>query len=362
MNSRLACFFLTLALACLASASARAAKPSPSPSQLAAHAFRFGLATPAPSGAFSSGDPLLPYQTYLATCRFLQARALQPTAAGVTVAAIDTGFDLSHPDLSDVTSPDGSAFSPAPLFDAQHGTQVLGVLGATTANGAGIAAAAPRARVIAYRAATRTAAALAIRDAVRSGARVLNLSWHCRPDAAVRAALAFAWSAGCVVVMASPNFERDLDARPVFPMSCAFPGMLVVVGSTLAPPWHRVAAGAHGRRSAHLAAPAEAVLTTDATGRYVFAGGTSIAAPIVSAAAALVLARDTLLDGAGVARVLIESARKAPDLERCCSSGGVLDVEAALRRVSRRRTMDAASDAAPSQPDRSRFKPAPCGD
>ena len=59
--------------------------------------------------------------------------------------------------------------------------------------------------------------------------------------------------------------------------------------------------------------------------------GTSMAAPMVTGAAAFLYSYRTDLDLSGVKAALIATARKLPDLEGKMVSGGMLDVYAAIQ-------------------------------
>src|SRR4051812_43779649 len=77
------------------------------------------------------------------------------TGAGATIAAIDVGFQLDHPDLAGRFSAGwdfyGRDADPTSDTHNSHGTNVSGVLGASADNGIGIAGIAPAARLMPLR-------------------------------------------------------------------------------------------------------------------------------------------------------------------------------------------------------------------
>lgn len=154
------------------------------------------------------------------------------TGAGVTIAVIDSGADLGHQDLTgkivgqvscigangDPTRCTGSAQD-----DNGHGTHVSGIAVATTDNGLGIAGVAPSAKLLAVRvlandcdasgctaSGTSGDVAAGIRWAVDHGARIVNLSLG---GGAIQSALGcsfcdaidYAWSKGAIAVIAAGN-------------------------------------------------------------------------------------------------------------------------------------------------------------
>lgn len=160
---------------------------------------------------------------------------------GVVVAVLDTGVDLTHPDLVGALArrADGSVLGhdfvegdDDPTDEHGHGTMVAGIVAAQTANGTGVASVAPRARIMPVR--VLDAHALGpnsrveegIRWAVDHGAHVINLSLEiaremtaatdrssptfASPDRIVR----YAWSRGVVVVAASGNDSEDFTDYP----------------------------------------------------------------------------------------------------------------------------------------------------
>lgn len=152
--------------------------------------------------------------------------------SGVTIAVVDSGVDLQHEDLTSQlagqTSCIGSGGDPARCQgsaqdDNGHGTHVSGIALATTDNGRGIAGVAPDARLLAVRvlandctASECTASGTAedvsagIRWAVDHGADVINLSLgggslQSALGCAFCDAIDYAWSKGAIAVIAAGN-------------------------------------------------------------------------------------------------------------------------------------------------------------
>jgi subtilisin family serine protease len=85
-----------------------------------------------------------------------------------------------------------------------------------------------------------------------------------------------------------------------------------------------------GSGSVDIAAPGVGIYSTLRCGSYGFMSGTSMAAPEVSGAAALVLAQDRTLTPGAVRARLMASVDKLPKLMSAVGSGGRLDVAKAL--------------------------------
>ena len=138
------------------------------------------------------------------------------TGAGVTIAEIDVGVQLDHPDLRSKWAPGGHdfyAYDDDPTSDTQnsHGTNVAGVLGAATNNGIAIAGVAPDARLLAIRTSDNIlhqAVRLAegIVWATDHGASAISMSLGADSfNPALRRAVAYAHRKGVVIAVASGN-------------------------------------------------------------------------------------------------------------------------------------------------------------
>ncbi|HEY4376106.1 MAG TPA: S8 family serine peptidase [Acidimicrobiales bacterium] len=157
------------------------------------------------------------------------------TGRGVTVAVVDSGVDVGHPDLrgqvvgevSCIGADDDPARCAGPAADDDgHGTHVAGIIAARANDGIGGVGVAPEARLLAVRVLgdvcgdplqcrpTGSTADIAagIRWSVAHGARIVNLSLGATelgPD--IRQALWFAWDHGVIPVLASGNGAAPID-------------------------------------------------------------------------------------------------------------------------------------------------------
>jgi subtilisin family serine protease len=154
---------------------------------------------------------------------------------GVTVAVIDTGVDLEHPELASrmVGQVDVSGFGPSA---DRHGTAVAGLIAAEADNSLGAYGMAPGAKVLAIKACqpeSKTSAgarcwsstlAKALDLAIARDARIINMSLTGPDDPIVRKVIDAALAGQRLVVAAAVN--GGPEAAPPFP--AAHPGVLAV--------------------------------------------------------------------------------------------------------------------------------------
>jgi subtilisin family serine protease len=297
-------------------------------------------------------------------------------SSSVTVAVVDEGIELTHPDLrgalwtnpgesgakatngvdddgngyvDDVHGWDfvrGSGAVDTPADDDDHGTHVAGIIGATS-NSAGVAGRASGVRLMSLKfmgedGGYDSDAIEAIAYASEMGAKVVNASWGASltddPGAAdddLRAAIA---GCGCVVVAAAGNGDesgRGLDtADPrnrVYPAAFGLANELSVGALNAG---GRLASFSNYGVGVDLAAPGDAILSTLSGARYGWGEGTSMAAPFVSATAALMLSAAPSLTPEDVVRRIKASVQPLSALTGRVATGGMLDAGAALRALS----------------------------
>jgi subtilisin family serine protease len=313
------------------------------------------LAATAPARAAAVATPALGWQY---GPMGLSSAWSPPAGAPVIVAVLDTGVDLTHPDLAgaawtnageipgngidddhdgfvdDLHGWDFVAGDADPADENGHGTHVAGVIAgrgnaAYGAWGVDRDALVMPVRVLDARArGTAARVARGLRFAVAHGARVVNLSLA-TPFASrtLRCALDAARRAGVLVVAAAGNWGENLAREPAYP--AVLPGVLSVAATG---PSGSLWAGSNYGAPVALAAPGEDIVAPALGGGYELRTGTSTAAPEVSGAAALVAAQHPGMRAAGLRRALLDSARRG----RLRVGSGALDVAGALASASRR--------------------------
>ena len=283
----------------------------------------------------------------------LGAESLPFTGVNAPVVAIqDSGFLIGHEDLGSAkvsgkydygdgdTNPEVSWSSGVP----GHGTFIAGIIAATDDNEVGRAGLAPKAKLNLQKIAD-SSGALYFSYAVNAmndladgdlGVRVLNYSIAGSSySAAFQDAVATLGQADILLVAAAGNcgsadcWDANNDDYPLYPANFSGNHILSVSGSTQDDEhnsWSH-----YGANSVDLAAPGVSIcsLGVNSTTEYYSAAGTSYAAPLVAASAALVLEAHPDLSAVDVARVLKASAQDVAAL-RDYTAHGRLSVENAL--------------------------------
>jgi subtilisin family serine protease len=300
----------------------------------------------AASGAAASNDRYFSDQWNLAQIGAADAWKVS-TGAGVLIGIVDSGIDAGHPDLAGKIDAQadcigGSCREGTARDGDGHGTAVAGIAAAKTDNGAGIAGVAPDAHLIVARVLGADGSGItedinrAIQWVVDKGAKVVNLSLG-EPDLVIvsrlgtplRPGIEYAWSRGAIPVLAAGNYESlnasgsanygDMHALVVGSTDSKgrVPSYSTSLGNAM---WGLVAPGGSGE------GPNQDIISPIPGGRYEWVAGTSMAAPHVSGALALLLAQG-LSPSAAVERLLATL-----DHSVACGLGcrGRLDLKAAV--------------------------------
>jgi len=230
----------------------------------------------------------------------------------ITIAILDTGISLNHPDLANHLVPGFDFVNNRDGGDDDHGngTHVAGIAAAETNNAVGIAGVSWQARLMPVKVLDANAAgdtgqvAQGVRWAVDHGARVLNVGLAGPvPSDALREAVDYARRRGAVVVAPVASNGTSEVSYPA-----ATPGVIAVAASDRAD--NRLAASNTGDYIS-VSAPGEQVASTfrfpSGTNGYAVASTTAQAAAHVSGLAALILALNPALQPDEV-RAIIETS------------------------------------------------------
>jgi hypothetical protein len=250
----------------------------------------------------AEGDPA---QYALAKLRLPEAHALS-RGANVTVAVIDSGIDVAHPELAHAIAESFDALG-AKEGPHVHGT---GIAGAIVSHGR-LMGSAPKARILAIRAfgaapngaeSTSFVILKSLDFAASHGAQIVNMSFAGPKDPLLERGIAAAATKGMVLVAASGN--AGPKSPPLYP--AANPDVIAVS-----------ATDAHDRlfpasnRGGHIAvaAPGVDIFLPAPDGKYQMTSGTSFSAAYISGLAALMMARKPELVPAEVRAILMKTAR-----------------------------------------------------
>lgn len=206
---------------------------------------------------------------------------------------------------------------------ADHGTHVAGIVGAVRGNDRGIDGIAPSVRLMSVRAVPDgderdKDVANAIRYAVDNGAHIVNMSFgkaYSPQKQVVDDAVRYAGERGVLLVHAAGNDGESLESKGNFPTRD-------YLGGGSAPNWIEVGASSwraagdslaavfsnYGGTRVDVFAPGVDIYSTVPDNRYETNSGTSMAAPVVSGVAALLMAYFPELSAVQVRQILLETA------------------------------------------------------
>lgn len=281
------------------------------------------------------------------------------TGTEIVVGVIDTGVDYTHPDLAvnmwvnpgeipdngidddgngyvdDVHGYDFAYGDADPMDGDGHGTHVAGTIAADGNNGIGVTGVNWSAKIMALKflddngEGTDFAAIQAIEYAVMMGADVTNNSWGGYSfSQGIYDAIVEAGEAGQLFIAAAGNESNNNDLVPSYPASYNLDNVISVAATD-----HRddLANFSNiGAQTVDLGAPGVDILSTLPGGGYGVLSGTSMAAPHVAGAAALILGTEPGLSPAEVKERLLTSVDPLPDLTGNTVTGGRLNLAGAL--------------------------------
>lgn len=282
--------------------------------------------------AFIANDPGFYRQENLHLIQVPAAWDLTRSSQEVTVAVIDTGVDVSHPDLidhlwqntaeangmqgvdddhngyvDDVWGWNMVAGNNNVNDDHGHGTHIAGIIAAVTDNGIGVAGIAPNARILTVKALDENGygsyaqIAAAIIYATDQGARIINLGFGGGGHSQVlHDAVDYALQRGVILVAATGNTGT---AIPVYP--AAYSGVISVGAVDHGLTW---ALFSSFGSNTTLTAPGIGIYSTYPGGKYSQMSGTSMSCAEVSGIAALLAGQPQFTNSQTIRDALVHSA------------------------------------------------------
>lgn len=250
-------------------------------------------------GLFITVNPIQPNDPYYYRqhhLRHINAPLAWSVTTGdrnIVVAVLDSGVDTTHPDLAHQLLPGWNILEEKDdvTDDTGHGTHVAGIIGAIGDNGRGVAGVAWDVSILPVKVIDSGRGTLedlvaGIRYAVDQGADILSMSLGIEQDRPpLREAIAYAAERGVVLVAAVGNTGQGFHTT-VYP--ARYEEVIGVGAVSALNPTQSAEFSLRGP-GVDLVAPGEAIWSTVPSG-YNMMTGTSMATPVVSGVAALMLA------------------------------------------------------------------------
>ena len=289
---------------------------------------------------YTPNDAAYSTQFYLSQVKAPQAWDIARNAADVIIGIVDTGSEITHQDLAaniyyNTADPvngiddDGDGYvdnyagwdlcgaSVSTMIGdndpnvkssgADHGVHVSGIASAVTNNGIGVASLAGNAKLLIVKAGADDDARSiykgyeGIKYAADKGAHIINCSWGGVSGGQFGQEMVnYAISKGCLVVAAAGNSGNNI---PIYP--AAFDGVLAV--ANLNADDTKGSASNYGTY-VDISAPGQGIYNTVYNNGYAYYSGTSMAAPLVSSAAALLKEKYPNYTGLQIGEILRATA------------------------------------------------------
>lgn len=283
---------------------------------------------------------------------------------GVVVGVVDGMVDTNHSQLSDNIAVNSGEIPDNNTDDDQngfvddyrgvqvnveinnpdlnrHGTHVTGTIMAKQTLGP-VAGIAQKAKVIPAQFIDNGGggsigdAIIALNYVANRGAKIINMSWGldaCLAVPNLQSALQQLNDRGILLVSAAGNGNSrgvgiNMDISPSYPSAYNFFNQINVAATTKSN--FLIGFSNFGRKSVHVAAPGVGIYSTTPNNQVEAMSGTSMSAPIVSGAAALLWSAVPSATAAQIKKALIQSVDKNPSAVLDILSGGVINVDQAL--------------------------------
>jgi len=280
----------------------------------------------------------------------------------IIVAVLDSGVDYNHSDLQhniwvrdenvkkyedselgsieDVHGYNAVDNTGDPMDENGHGTHCAGIVGAEGGNEIGISGVNWKVKIMPLKFmnasgfGTSKSAIEAINyviDRKRAGVnvRIISASWGTKlRSRALEDVIRKAYEEGILFVAASGNDSLSTDLLPQYPASYNLGNLISV--AALNRQDELASFSNYGVKSVHIAAPGANILSTWLGNEYEEHSGTSMATPMVSGIAALVLSKRPTLSVEELRSILLNSVDKLPSLNGKVATGGRINAAKAV--------------------------------
>src|ERR1051325_8692845 len=281
----------------------------------------------------------------------------------VVVAVLDSGVDYTHTDLASNiwirpnnvpayedrelgTIPGFHGFnavddSADPMDDNGHGTHCAGIIGAEGGNDIGIAGVNWKVQIMPLKFMNksgygRTKAAIEainyVIDRKKAGVnvRVISASWgSTQKSRALEDVIRKAGDAGILFVAASGNASTNNDRSPHYPSSYNLPNVISV--AALDRNDQLATFSNYGVKSVAIAAPGVDILSTWLGDEYEEKSGTSMATPVISGVAALIVAHNPNITVDQLREKILASVDPLDSLKGKVATGGRINAAKAVK-------------------------------
>lgn len=225
-----------------------------------------------------------------------------------------------------------------PMDDNSHGTHVSGIIGASGNNDIGITGINWKVSMMALKALNEQGIGKisdlldAINYSIAKGVRITNNSWsmqgtysRCLYEAIKKAKD----STDQLFIAAAGNNGSDNDIHPVYPAGFDLPNIISVAASNCHD--ERPVFSNFGVNSVDIFAPGDGIFSTLPGGEYGYKSGSSMAAPHVAGAAALMLSGFEGMPYKALRGKILNNSQEVLGLADQCVAGGGLNVGAAFK-------------------------------
>jgi subtilisin family serine protease len=291
----------------------------------------------------------------------------------VTIGIVDTGVDLSHPEISgniyvnekeqlDGVDNDGNGYiddvtgfdfvnKDRSVFDSaskdRHATHIAGIIASGMNNG-GIAGVSPNVKILPLKfidgnSGYTSDAISAIEYGISMGVSIFNCSWGgSQQNQALKDIME---NSNALFICAAGNAGQNVDINPVYPACYQLPNVISVGAIDNR---GQLASFSNYGSKVQIVAPGVDILSTLPGNNYGLMSGTSMAAPFVTGVAALLKSKYPTMSAAEIKAGILNNATYMQNLAGKVSTSGRLNASAALLNNTQSYTVQPTAEPTPT--------------